>query len=212
MKQPNFLLLYHQRRFICTVIDSVYNGSKFRLTPSVWPKKHMTPLTFVLWTSFRAKKLQFLTRKTKFPTKPTMLFTEHALPKSIIHPKNIFPTKNYILNQKNKKISTDKLRFPQKLYISHQKNTLSNHSISYQNKILRIRSKDAKNIVPRAKRRVKKKTREMGVSSSTSARKCRLCMDPFRFSYKNYWRSRKNNRKCWLAVYKARTHIQSFNI
>ena len=44
MKQPNSLLLYHQRRFICTVIGNVYNGSKFRLTPSVWPEKaHDSP-------------------------------------------------------------------------------------------------------------------------------------------------------------------------
>ncbi len=34
-----FLVIVPQRRFICTVINSVYNGSKFRLTPSVWPEK-----------------------------------------------------------------------------------------------------------------------------------------------------------------------------
>ena len=35
-------------RFICTIKSNIYNGSEVKLTPNGWPKKRMTPLTFVI--------------------------------------------------------------------------------------------------------------------------------------------------------------------
>ena len=81
---------------------------------------------------------------------------------------------------------------------------LTDRSISCPSKILRIRSKNAKNIALGAKRCVKTKTRGIGVSSYLYARNCRFCIDPFRYSHKNYCHSRKKkNRKCWFVVYKT---------
>ena len=59
MKQPNYLLLYHQRRFICTVTVNVYNRRKFRLTPSVWPEKAHDSLDIRGVNIFQSQKTTF---------------------------------------------------------------------------------------------------------------------------------------------------------
>ena len=49
-------------RFICTVICNVYNGSKFRLTPSVLPVKAHASLDIRGESIFQSLKMYFLNK------------------------------------------------------------------------------------------------------------------------------------------------------